>query len=62
MLLVLHTEQVLAHYFMIDQLIATVDCCQLTALEASSGSGPWLTIVYLYRRGARLSEWWDELQ
>ena len=31
----LHTEQVLAHYLMIDQLIATADCCQQTALEAS---------------------------
>ena len=35
---VLHAAQVLAHYLMLDQLSATADCCQQTALEDSE---PW---------------------
>ena len=41
--------QVLAHYLMIDQLSATADCCQQTALE---GSEPLSMIV-------DSSEQWD---
>ena len=43
-LLVSHTEQVLTRYLMINQLIATADCCQLVALE---GSVPWPIIIHL---------------
>ena len=35
MLLVLHAAQVLAHYLMINQLSATADSCEQTALEGS---------------------------
>ena len=37
-LLVLYTEQVLAHYRMINQLSATATCCQQMALEVYLGS------------------------
>ena len=46
-----HTEQILAHNLMINQLIATADCSQQTALEASQGSAPWLTFIHLSRSG-----------
>ena len=44
MLLVLHAAQVLAHYLVIDQLSATANFCQQTALE---GSEPLPIIVHL---------------
>ena len=50
MLLVLHIEQVLAHYLIIDHFSATTDYCQQMALEGSV-LHPWQTIVYS-------SEWW----
>ena len=42
-----HRYIVLAHYLMIDQLSATADYCQQTALE---GSEPSLMIVHLSQR------------
>ena len=47
-LLVLQVAQVLAHYLTINQLNATADCCQQTALE---GSEPSAMILHLSEQG-----------